>query len=151
MQSHIGDEFDGRISGFAPFGIYVQIDEPFVSVLLPFEQLDDTYEPDDLGIRLIGARTSKLFTMNDPVTVRIEDANVQSRDVVGSLLAHQPAKAPTEVRRRQGRAPSRPSGGSKQRSSTSEPGKKHRSSKGRRGAQQERQEQPRKRPRRKRR
>ena len=104
MQKHIGDEFDGRISGFAPFGIYIQLSDPFVSVLLPFEQLEDTYEPDDLGIRLIGIRTSKIFTMNDPVTVRIEDANVQARDVVGSLLAHQPAEAPTQVRRKQGGA-----------------------------------------------
>ncbi|MGB5547696.1 MAG: ribonuclease R, partial [Polyangiales bacterium] len=100
MQDHIGDEFDGRISGFAPFGIYIQLEDPFVSVLLPFEQLEDRYEPDELGIRLIGARTSKIFTMNDPVRVRIEDANVQARDVVGSLLGHQPAEAPTEVRRR---------------------------------------------------
>jgi ribonuclease R len=104
MQKHIGDEFDGRISGFAPFGIYVQIPDPFVSVLLPFEQLEDTYEPDDLGIRLIGIRTSKIFTMNDPVTVRIEDANVQARDVVGSLLGHQAAEAPTQARRKQRRA-----------------------------------------------
>jgi ribonuclease R len=103
MQKHIGDEFEGRISGFAPFGIYVQVLDPFVSVLLPFEQLEDTYEPDDLGIRLIGTRTSKIFTMNDPVTVRIEDANVQARDVVGSLLSHRPAEAPTEpARRRRG-------------------------------------------------
>jgi len=101
MRKHIGDEFEGRISGFAPFGIYVQISDPFVSVLLPFEQLEDRYEPDDLGIRLIGARTSKIFTMNDPVTVRIEDANVQARDVVGSLLGHQPAEAPTQVRKMQ--------------------------------------------------
>jgi ribonuclease R len=107
MQKHIGDEFDGRISGFAPFGIYIQVSDPFVSVLLPFEQLEDTYEPDDLGIRLIGIRTSKIFTMNDPVTVRIEDANVQARDVVGSLLAHQPAEAPTQARRKRGGAPKR--------------------------------------------
>ena len=107
MQKHIGDEFDGRISGFAPFGIYIQVSDPFVSVLLPFEQLEDTYEPDDLGIRLIGIRTSKIFTMNDRVTVRIEDANVQARDVVGSLLAHQPAEAPTQARRKRGGAPKR--------------------------------------------
>jgi ribonuclease R len=134
MQDHIGEELDGRISGFAPFGIYVQVDDPFVSVLLPFEQLDDTYEPDDLGIRLIGARTSKIFTMNDPVTVRIEDANVQARDVIGSLLEHRAAQAPTEVRRRQGRAP-----------------KKRSAPQGRRSARKERPEEPRKRPRRARR
>ena len=99
MQDHVGHEFDGRIAGFAPFGIYIQIEDPFVSVLLPFEQLDDTFEPDDLGIRLIGARTSKIFTMNDPVSVRIEDVNVQTRDVVGSLLDHQVAEAPTQARR----------------------------------------------------
>jgi len=100
MQDHVGDELDGRISGFAPYGIYVQIEDPFVSVLLPFEQMDDTFEPDDLGIRLLGARTSKVFTMNDPVTVRIEDVNVQTRDIVGSLLRHDVAEAPTEARRR---------------------------------------------------
>ena len=103
MQDHVGEELDGRIAGFAPFGIYVQIEDPFVSVLLPFEQLDDTFEPDDLGIRLIGARTSKIFTMNDPVTVRVEDVNVQTRDVVGSLVDHRVAAAPTEAHRRQRR------------------------------------------------
>ena len=96
MQKHIGDEFEGRISGFAPFGIYIQVADPFVSVLLPFEQLEDTYEPDDLGIRLIGIRTSKIFTMNDPVTVRIEDANVQARDVVG-LATRSPASGSADA------------------------------------------------------
>ncbi len=104
MQDHIGDELDGRIGGFAPFGIYVQIDDPYVSVLLPFEQLDDTFEPDELGIRLVGARTSKIFTMNDPVRVRVEDVNVQTRDVVGSLLEHQVAEAPTRAQRKQRRS-----------------------------------------------
>jgi len=113
MQKHIGDELDGRISGFAPFGIYIQIPDPFVSVLLPFEQLDDTYEPDTLGIRLIGVSTSKIFTMNDPVTVRIEDANVQTRDVVGSLLAHRPAEAPTQPERRRRGAPKKRGGARK--------------------------------------
>jgi len=101
MQDHVGETFDGRIAGFAPFGIYVQIDDPFVSVLLPFEQLDDTFEPDDLGIRLIGARTSKIFTMNDPVSVRVEEANVQGRDVIGSLIRHDIAEAPTQARKKQ--------------------------------------------------
>lgn len=105
MQDHVGEEFEGRISGFAPFGIYVQIPDPFVSVLLPFEQLDDTYEPDELGIRLIGARTSKIFTMNDRMTVRVEDVNVQTRDVVGSIVEHHGAETPTEARRRQRTAP----------------------------------------------
>ena len=121
MQKHIGDELEGRIAGFAPFGIYVQIPDPFASVLLPFEQLDDTYEPDELGIRLIGVRTSKIFTMNDPVTVRIEEANVQTRDVVGSLLQHQPAEAPTQVRKRQRSAPKkRPDAPKKRRGATKE-------------------------------
>ena len=117
MQDHVGDEFDGRISGFAPFGIYIQVDDPFVSVLLPFEQLDDTFEPDDLGIRLIGARTNKIFTMNDPVRVRVEDVNVQTRDVVGSLLEHHVAEAPTQARRKQGRSAKKPQPKTKQRRS----------------------------------
>jgi ribonuclease R len=157
MQKHIGDEFDGRISGFAPFGIYVQIPDPFVSVLLPFEQLEDTYEPDDLGIRLIGIRTSKIFTMNDPVTVRIEDANVQARDVVGSLLGHQPAEAPTQARRKQRRAapkerraaPKKRGGPPKQRGGA--PKKRRDESRKQGAAPKERRTEPRKRARRTRR
>jgi len=114
MQDKVGEEYEGRLSGFAPYGIYVQVEDPYVSVLLPFEQLDDTFEPDNLGIRLVGARTSKIFTMNDPVRVRIEDVNVQTRDVVGSLVEHFVAEAPTEARRRQRRP-------TKKRSSQSKP------------------------------
>jgi ribonuclease R len=99
MQNHIGEELDGRISGFAPYGIYVQIEDPFVSVLLPFDQLDDTFEADELGIRLIGAGTSKIFTLSDPVAVRIEEANVQTRDIVGSLVRHEPSGAPSQAQR----------------------------------------------------
>ena len=149
MQDHIGDDFDGRISGFAPFGIYIQLEDPFVSVLLPFEQLEDRYELDELGIRLIGAGTSKIFTMNDPVRVRIEEANVQARDVVGSLLEHRPAEAPTEVQRRKGRAAQKRRGPQKQ--GRAEPSKKRSTPKGRRGAPKERRAEPRKRPRRARR
>ena len=101
MKDRIGEELDGRIAGFASYGIYVQVEDPYVSVLLPFEQLDDTYEPDDLGIRLIGVRTSKIYTMNDPVRVRIEDVNVQARDIVGSLLEHHPAEPPSRARTKQ--------------------------------------------------
>jgi ribonuclease R len=115
MQDHVGDELDGRISGFAPYGIYVQIEDPYVSVLLPFEQLDDNYEPDHLGIRLIGARTSRIFTMNDPVRVRIEDVNVQARDVVGSLIDHRAAEAPTQARQKQQGPPKQQRDGSKKR------------------------------------
>jgi ribonuclease R len=114
MQDRIGEELDGRISGFAPYGIYVQVEDPYIGVLLPFEQLDDTFEPDDLGIRLIGARTSKIFTMNDSVRVRIEDVNVQARDIVGSLLEHHPAEAPSRVARRQGAAKKKPAEASSQ-------------------------------------
>jgi ribonuclease R len=101
MQDHIGDEYDGRISGFGPYGLYIQVDEPYVSVLVPFEQLDDAFEPDRLGIRLVGARTSKIFTMNDPVRVRIEDVNVQNRDIVGSLIDHYVAEAPSQAHRKE--------------------------------------------------
>ncbi len=106
MQAHIGEMFDARIVGFAPYGIFTQVDDPFVSVLIPHEQLDDTFELDELGIRLIGARTAKVFTMNDPVKVRVEEANVASRQVVGTLLDHQAVKAPTGPRRRRGRGES---------------------------------------------
>lgn len=113
MQDWIGEELDGRIAGFAPYGMYVQVEDPFVSVLLTFEQLDDSFEPDNLGIRLIGARTSKIFTLNDPMKVRIEDVNIQTRDVIGSLVEHFASEPPTEPQRRRGTAPKKSRSGSR--------------------------------------
>lgn len=101
MQDHVGEQFEGRVSGFASFGIFVQIEDPFVSVQLPFEQLEDTFEPDKLGIRLIGQRTAKVFTINDRVVVRIEDANVRDREVIGSLTEHEQSTRPRPQRRKQ--------------------------------------------------
>ena len=73
----------------------------------PFE----TLAPAEIEAAAMGAQVgqnlrlqvSGLNAVGDPVTVRIEDANVQARDVVGSLLAHQQAEAPTEPGRRRRR------------------------------------------------
>ena len=99
MQAHVGNEYDAKISGFSQRGIYVTVADPFVDMMLPLDQLDDSFQPDDLGIRLIGQRSATVFTLGDKVRIRLEEANVRSRDLIVSLLDHQPtSKKPKQQR-----------------------------------------------------
>ena len=92
MQDRVGDTFDAKVSGFSQRGMYVSVQEPFVDMMLPLEQLDDIYRPDDLGIRLIGQRHANVFTLGDKVSVRLEEAHIGNRELVASLLDHAPTK-----------------------------------------------------------
>lgn len=107
MQDRVGEEFDGKVSGFSPAGIYVTLDDPFIDAIIPLEQLDDYFNLDDLGIRMIGERTGQVFTLGDRVRVRIEDVDVRSREIVASVLSHEamtkPARKPTKKGQRQKR------------------------------------------------
>jgi len=41
MQQHLGEEFDGYISGVTAFGLFVELDELFVEGLIHISTLDD--------------------------------------------------------------------------------------------------------------
>merc|ERR1712025_620641 len=49
--------------------------------MVPVNRLQDYYELDELGIRLIGLRSGRMFSMGDRVTVRIENVNVPEREI----------------------------------------------------------------------
>ena len=101
MQDRIGDEFTAKVSGFSQNGIYATLDEPFIDAILPFEQLDDHFRPDDLGIRLIGERSAQVFTLGDPLRVRIEDVSIADRQVIASIISHEQLEKPRADRRKQ--------------------------------------------------
>lgn len=84
LKDRIGEEFDGIISGVDRYGFYVRFDEPFAEAKVPLELLgDDYYELGELGIRLIGARTGTMYSLGDPLRIRLEEVNIARRDVIG--------------------------------------------------------------------
>jgi ribonuclease R len=89
MRDHVGDEYEGTVAGVAGFGIFVQIESPFVEGLVKNEALgDDYYELDDKSMRLVGRRSGHSFALGDAVRVRIENVSVQRRKIDMVLVEH---------------------------------------------------------------
>ena len=113
LKDRVGEEFDGIISGVDRYGFYVRFDEPFAEAKVPLEMLgDDYYELGELGIRLIGARTGTMYSLGDPLRIRLEEVNVARREVIGFPVGVTRRSEDGESRRRGQR---KESGGGKDR------------------------------------
>ncbi|MDB4967691.1 MAG: ribonuclease, partial [Myxococcales bacterium] len=117
MKDRIGEEFEGTVAAVVSFGLFVQIEKPFVEGLVKLGVLDDQYEYDEQTQRLVGRTTGRQFALGDPVKVRVENVSVQQRKIDFALLSHT-ASAPAIIEppggkrrddKRDGRKPLRPS------------------------------------------
>ncbi len=87
MLDHIGDEFDGVISGVTAFGFFVELFEIYVSGVVRLVDLpDDYYFLDEKNHRLIGRHTGKIFQIGDLVRVRVKEVNVYRRHINFELI-----------------------------------------------------------------
>ncbi len=85
MRDRIGDRFEGTVSGLSQFGIFVQIDSPFVDGMVKVGDVEkdrgEPYQRDETGIRMVGAKSGKTITVGDRVVVELVGASVPRRQV----------------------------------------------------------------------
>jgi ribonuclease R len=82
MKAHVGKRFEGTVTAVVGSGIFVQLDAPFVDVLVRLEDLgQDRYEVDDDALRVVAARSGDVVALGDRVAVEITDAAVLRRTV----------------------------------------------------------------------
>jgi ribonuclease R len=91
MRDRIGDRFEGTVTGLSQFGVFVQLDEPFVDGMVRIADLErerkDSFARDDTGVRMIGQRTGFVLTIGDRVIVEIVDASVSRRQIDMALMS----------------------------------------------------------------
>ncbi|KAA3619285.1 MAG: ribonuclease R [Calditrichaeota bacterium] len=76
MQAHLGDEFDGIISGVVHFGLFVELTDFLVEGLVHISDLhDDIYEYDDKSYTLHGTTTGVKFRLGDNIRVKVVRAD----------------------------------------------------------------------------
>jgi ribonuclease R len=87
MRAHIGETFSGKVTAVVGSGIYMQLDSPFVDVMVKSEALgNDRYELDDEAMRMVGQRSGDKIALGDPMDVVIEDVAILRRTVYGRRL-----------------------------------------------------------------
>lgn len=82
MKAHIGDEFEGRVTGMSGGGLYLSIDDPCVDVMVPFDALGpDIYETDEDELGVVGSRSGEHIMFGDTLTIVIQDTSIERRTV----------------------------------------------------------------------
>jgi len=82
MARHVGDEFDGVISGVARWGFWVRLDNLGAEGLVRISSIDDDYYHfDEKQYRLVGRRKHRVFRMGDRVRVGIINVNQTSSEI----------------------------------------------------------------------
>lgn len=120
---HLGESSPARISGVAAFGLFCQLESPFVEGLLPVQQLGgDYFEIDEYGLQLTGEVTKRMFRLGDALEVVIAGVNLERRQVALALAheAEDETRAGAETQRDRRRA--EPGAGTSRRSRRPEAG-----------------------------
>jgi ribonuclease R len=82
MESHVGKEFDGTISGVTSFGLFVELDDSKVNGLVHVTQLaNDFYHFDAVRKTLTGERRGRSYRLGDRVRVVVLKASVEDRKI----------------------------------------------------------------------
>jgi len=87
LSERVGDEFEGRISGIARFGVFVKLDETGADGLVPMRNLGNEYFHFDRDAgTLMGADTGQIIALGQRVTVRLAEAAPVTGGIALELL-----------------------------------------------------------------
>ena len=89
IQEHIGEVFDGIISGVTSFGIFVELNNTIEGMVRISSIDDDYYIYDKEKYRLIGERTKKIFSLGDAVTIKVISVDIANREINFELVSTQ--------------------------------------------------------------
>ena len=87
MSYHLGEEFEGIISGVTGWGLYVELPNTVEGLVHVNTLRDDYYVFDQESYELCGEMTKKVYKLGDKVRVRVADADKMLKTVDFELVA----------------------------------------------------------------
>ena len=82
MEGHLGDEFDGVITGVTNFGVFVQITDLLVDGLVHVTSLTNDYYHFDSGSQsLVGERTGRTYRLGEAMRVQVQRVDMDTRRI----------------------------------------------------------------------
>ncbi|MCM1290458.1 MAG: ribonuclease R [Prevotella sp.] len=88
MSEHLGDIYEGVISGVTEWGLYVELSDNLCEGLVPIRDLnDDYYDLDEKNYCLIGRKNHNRYTLGDRVKVQVARADLDHKQLDFALLS----------------------------------------------------------------
>lgn len=81
MAGHIGEEFDGVISGVTAFGMFIELENGVEGLVHISSLMDDYYEFYEDRYALVGSHTRKVYRLGDPVRIEVLQVNIADRNI----------------------------------------------------------------------
>ncbi len=81
MESHLGEVFEGTISGVTGWGMFVELKNTCEGLVPASSMEDDFYIYDENSYSLIGERTGRSYTIGQTVSVRVFDTDRLSKTI----------------------------------------------------------------------
>lgn len=82
MEGHIGDEFEGVITGVTNFGLFVQISELLVDGLVHVTSLaNDYYHYEAAAQQLVGERSGKQYRLGEAMRIQVQRVDMETRRI----------------------------------------------------------------------
>jgi len=93
LLDRIGETFGAIISGVTAFGLYLTLDESYISGMVPLTSMtDDYYLHDARRYRLIGERSNRMYQLGDHAQVRLDHVDLLNKRLSFSLVPAAAAK-----------------------------------------------------------
>lgn len=90
-----GEVFGAIISGVTAFGLYITLDESYISGMVPLTSMtDDYYLHDSRRYRLIGQGSNRMYQLGNRVQVRLDHVDLLNKRLSFSLVPVNAIKPP---------------------------------------------------------
>jgi ribonuclease R len=81
MIDRIGERFEGTVSAFVGAGAFVNLDEPFVDVMVKVEDLGGDFQIEDDGLMATSGRSGEAIRLGDRLLVDVTDVAILRRTI----------------------------------------------------------------------
>jgi len=79
---HVGEIYEGKVTGITRYGLYVQLNDIYCEGLLHIKDMwDDYYFYDEVKLLMFGKRNKKVYTYGTKIKVKIVKVNVDKREI----------------------------------------------------------------------
>lgn len=87
MRAHVGESYRGRVSGVAPFGLFVTLETLYVEGMVHVSELgSDYFQFNEVSHELRGERTGKRYRIGDDLMVQVLRVDLEARRIEFGLI-----------------------------------------------------------------